>query len=44
MFSPLTLSMMANHSKNTVFVESFFSRLVFLFQDVDIYCKQIQSC
>eukprot|EP00092_Neocalanus_flemingeri_P037911 GFUD01041266.1.p1 GENE.GFUD01041266.1~~GFUD01041266.1.p1 ORF type:complete len:1730 (-),score=625.36 GFUD01041266.1:48-5237(-) len=43
MFSPLTLSLLANHSQNSVFVERFFSRLVFLFQDVDIFCKQIQT-
>jgi len=43
MFSPLILSMVGNHNKHSAFVESFFKRLVFLFQDVDIFCKQLQS-
>ena len=36
-FSPLILALLENHSNNNIFVESFFSRLVFLFQDVDVF-------
>ena len=36
-FSPLILALLENHSNNNIFVESFFRRLVFLFQDVDVF-------
>ena len=41
-FSPLILALLENYSNNNIFVESFFSRLVFLFQDDDVFSKQLK--
>ena len=41
LFSPLVLAMLNSHQQNSFFVESFFSKLIFLFQDVGVFCKQL---
>merc|ERR1719233_2861853 len=40
LFSPLILAILNSYDRNNVLVESFFSKLIFLFQDVNIFCKQ----
>jgi len=43
LFSPLILSILNSYEQNNALVESFLSKLVFLFQDVDVFCKQLKN-
>jgi len=43
MFSPLIMSALKSYGQNSVFVESFFEKLVFLFEDPVVFCKLLRN-